>query len=84
MHIGERIKRERRKRDWTQDDLAKHSDIPQPLISRLESGARDNPTTHVLRALARALGCSMDYLAGMYDESENEAAASALVGAGER
>jgi transcriptional regulator with XRE-family HTH domain len=70
MHIGERIKDRRRKRGWTQEALAEHSGVPQPMISRLESGDRDNPTTHVLRNLACALGCSMDYLAGIYDEED--------------
>jgi len=79
MHIGDRIKRERRKRGWTQGDLAKASRVPQPLISRLESHARDNVTMLILRDLARALGCSMDYLAGMYDESEQMAADGAMV-----
>jgi transcriptional regulator with XRE-family HTH domain len=68
--IGERIRRKRRSRGWTQEDLAHRSGVKQPIISRLESQSRSNPTTMVLRSLARALDCSMDDLAGRYEDDD--------------
>ena len=83
MHIGERIKRLRTNRGLTQTELAQRSGVPQSLISRLEGQTRDNPSADVLKRLARTLGCTTDYLVGMYEdmESELEAAALAMVGA---
>ena len=72
MHIGERIKRQRVKRGYTQTELAERSGVKQSLISRLEGGSRDNPSADVLRGLARALGCTADYLIGMYEEKDEE------------
>jgi transcriptional regulator with XRE-family HTH domain len=83
MHIGERIKRQRLRRGYTQTELAERSGVKQSLISRLEGGTRDNPSADVLRRLATTLGCTTDYLVGMHEDEETEllAAAVALVGA---
>lgn len=78
MHIGERIKRQRLERRLTQTELAERSGVRQSLISRLENGTRDNPGADVLRRLARALGCTTDYLVGMYEEDTSELAAAAV------
>lgn len=72
MHIGERIKRLRTNRGLTQTALAERSGVPQSLISRLEGKTRDNPSADVLRRLAKALGCTTDYLVGMYEEEDTE------------
>jgi transcriptional regulator with XRE-family HTH domain len=55
MHIGERIKRQRLRRGYTQTELAERSGVKQSLISRLEGGTRDNPSADVLRRLARII-----------------------------
>jgi transcriptional regulator with XRE-family HTH domain len=83
MHIGERIKRQRLRRGYTQTELAERSGVKQSLISRLEGGTRDNPSADVLRRLATTLGCTTDYLVGMHEDEQPEllAAAVALVGA---
>ena len=72
MHIGERIKRERDKRRYTQAELAERAGVKQSLISRLESGLRTNPGADVVKGLAKALGCTADYLVGMYEEVDSE------------
>jgi transcriptional regulator with XRE-family HTH domain len=51
-------------------------------ISELENGKRDAMNTDTAKALARALGVSIDYLVGTWDEeSERQPAALAEVGA---
>jgi transcriptional regulator with XRE-family HTH domain len=72
MNLGYKVKRLRTERRWTQQELAARAGIAQPVISRLESHARANVHADVLKRLARALGCTADYLIGMYDEDEAE------------
>jgi transcriptional regulator with XRE-family HTH domain len=83
MHIGVRIQREREKRGWSQNQLAKKADLYQALISRLENQVQDTLHPEALKKLARTLGVSADYLIGMYEdeESESKPTAEALVGA---
>ena len=78
MHIGNRIKRYRLKRGYTQTELAERSGVKQSLISRLEGGTRANPSADVLRGLARALGCTTDYLIGMHEDEDSERLAPAV------
>jgi transcriptional regulator with XRE-family HTH domain len=74
MHIGRRIKRLRDQHGWSQTELASRSGVLQSLISRLEKGTRSNPSADVLRGLARALGCTTDYLVGMHEDEDDEEA----------
>jgi len=48
--------------------------VAQPVIQRLEAGARDveHLSVGVARRLARALGVSVDYLIGMYEEDDED------------
>ena len=69
--IGTRIAALRRARGWTQQDLAVQAGIHVQTISAIERDARATaPTLLTLRALAKALDCSVDDLAG---ESEGVA-----------
>jgi HTH-type transcriptional regulator, competence development regulator len=72
MTIGARIRRLREQKGWNQSELATRADIKQSILSRIEGGSRPNPTTDIVRSLARALGCTADYLIGMYEEDESE------------
>jgi transcriptional regulator with XRE-family HTH domain len=72
MTIGARIRRLREKKGWNQSELATRADIKQSILSRIEGGSRPNPTTDIVRNLARALGCTADYLIGMYEDDESE------------
>jgi len=85
MDLGDRIKQQREKRRLTQTELAELAHVNQALISRLESKTSASTNTDVLKALAQALGCTTDYLVGMYEDededSEQNPAAVALVGA---
>jgi transcriptional regulator with XRE-family HTH domain len=75
MDLGDRIKRQREKRKLTQTELAEQVGVNQALISRLESKVSAGTHTDVLKRLAQVLGCTADYLIGMYaEEDEDEAA----------
>jgi transcriptional regulator with XRE-family HTH domain len=66
--LGERIKQCRAHHGWSQHELARQSGVPQALISRLEAGRRTSVTTEVAKRLALALGTSIDYLVGTWDD----------------
>ena len=51
--FGQRIRGLREERQWTQAQLAEHSDLDVSYISQIERGRRD-PSLTSLRALARA------------------------------
>ena len=70
MHIGERIRRQRQKLGLSQRALARQMHIPQPVISNLERGVRHTMGTDLLKRFAEALGCTTDYLVGMYEDDD--------------
>src|SRR5262245_50102690 len=78
MALGDRIKRLRERKRMTQAELAERVGVNQALISRLESKVTASTNTDVLRQLALTLGCTTDYLVGMYAEEESEAMAAAM------
>ena len=82
MRLGEKVKRLRGERRLTQQELADRAGVSQTIISRLEGKSRTNVNADVLKGLAKALGCTTDYLVGMHEDEESEqlAAAGALVG----
>ena len=84
MTLGDRIKARRGRLGLTQDQLARRAEVPRPRITELETNTRMIVSSEVLRRLARALGCTADYLIGMYEDdkdSEREPTVKALVGA---
>lgn len=52
----------RKKRKMNQAQLAKASNVPQPMISMIETGTVPNPTIGTLHKLATALKCTVDDL----------------------
>jgi transcriptional regulator with XRE-family HTH domain len=78
--FGQRVAKEREKRGWTQQELAARAKVRYETINRIENGKHAEPRVYVAVALAKALGTTVDYLAGMYDdESETEPAELELV-----
>jgi transcriptional regulator with XRE-family HTH domain len=77
--IGRRIKRLRRAREMTQKQLADAAEIPQSLVSQIESGTRRGMAiqVEVARRLAFALHVSLDALAGLPVDEESERFAAA-------
>ena len=73
--VGKRIRTLRKARGLTQAQLAELCDLPQSQISQIESGARRGSTIQLdaARAIAFALGVSLDALAGVpTDDTESE------------
>lgn len=62
MAIGERIKRLRQERDWTQADLGEAISIHQKQVSSYERGV-NVPSTEILIKLAEIFNVTLDYLA---------------------
>jgi len=62
--FGERLKRFRESRGWSQRELAQRAGIPQPTVGYLETGRRSGLTVETARRIADALGVSIDRLVG--------------------
>lgn len=61
IFLGKRIYLLRKKKNWSQEDLALESEINKNYISDLERGKR-NPTIKVLTKISRALDVSLSHL----------------------
>ena len=70
LRIGHRVRRERAKRGWSVRELARRAAVSPGAVSKLEGGSRVSPSLELGKRLAKALGVTLDYLAGMYDEEE--------------
>ena len=68
MTFGERVKHRREALKLSQGEAARRAGMAQGLLSRIESGQTPNPGLQVLKGLALALRCSLDWLVGLYDD----------------
>lgn len=66
-----RLREFRTSKGLTQTDLSKAADVPQSVISDIESGTSKNPTVLVMAKLAQVLGVSVEDLLG--EEAPNTA-----------
>ena len=55
-----KIKELRKKRGWTQEDLARWTGYSRVYINRLEKGKVPNPSITVLRQMARLFGRTIE------------------------
>jgi transcriptional regulator with XRE-family HTH domain len=69
MTLGERIHLLRRRRGWTQEELAALIRVPSTTLARIEQGETKNPHVNIVRQLADVLGTSTDYLLGRREDS---------------
>lgn len=78
--VGERIQRLRREKGLSLRQLAKQAGVPQSTLSAVETGARGgrNLTLDTGKRIAKALGVTLDYLAGMYEDENEDAPAQAV------
>lgn len=72
MTLGARIMKRRESLRLSQEQLAREAGITQGLLSRIENGHTPNPGANVLKGLARALRCSIDWLVGLYEDDPPE------------
>ena len=82
--FGERLAGKRRERGWSQRELARHAGVSHTIVADVEKGARHAISTDAAKKLARALGVSVDYLIGTFEDNDQgdcEPAGVAMVGA---
>lgn len=60
--LGQRIRRLRRERGWSQRELARRAGVSNSLISRIELGQGEELSLAHLERIARVLGVSLSYL----------------------
>jgi len=60
--ISARLRALRKRRDWTQEDLAKHSGVSRAVIARIEAGITKQPELKHITKLAAALATTPEYL----------------------
>ncbi len=60
--IGEKIKAWRKKKDITQDALAKKADIPYTTLAKIESDVIQNPSLQTITKIADGLDITIDDL----------------------
>ena len=60
--LGENIKKIRKKRNLTQDKLARLADIPYTSITKIETGVIKSPSIQTVAKIAKTLGISIDEL----------------------
>ena len=75
--FGERLAARREQVGLSQTDLARIIGISPSRISDFERGAKTDCNLSTAKRLARALGCSIDYLAGTWDEEAEAPPAAA-------
>jgi transcriptional regulator with XRE-family HTH domain len=68
VQLGARIKALRERKGLNQSELARECGIAPATISRLESGDLKDVQTAIATRLAQALGVSIDYLVGRYED----------------
>jgi len=71
MDMGQRIKRLRDRKGLSLRQLSELSGVERGLLSRIEHGQRPQVSVQVAMRIARALGVTLDYLAGMYEDDED-------------
>jgi len=62
------VKRRREALKLSQGEVARRAGMAQGLLSRIEAGQTPNPGLQVIKGLALALRCSIDWLVGLYDD----------------
>ena len=60
--LADSVKRLRKERGLSQDQLARKADITYTTLAKIESGANQNPTIKTLQGIAKALDVTLDEL----------------------
>lgn len=70
--FGRRVTRIREERGLSQQELAQKAGTTYQTIWRIERGKHVEPGIYIARGIARALGVTLDYLCGVYEEEDEE------------
>jgi len=70
MTFGERLRQLRELAGLSQRELARRANIPQPVVSDVESGKQKSMSLENARRIARVLGVTLDLLAGTGEEED--------------
>ena len=70
FEIGERIRKKRKQRDMTLDDVCKKVGIARNTLSQYETGVITNFSLSKVESIARALNTSPGYLMGWEDDPD--------------
>lgn len=60
--IGDNIKRLRKKKGLSQDNLARKADIPYTTLTKIESNVVKRPSVQNVHKIAKALGVEIEVL----------------------
>ena len=72
MNFGEKIKKLRNEKGWTQEYVAEQLKISVPALSRYESGTYEPKSMSIISDFARLYEVTSDYLLGLdLDYNEN-------------
>ena len=62
MSIGDLISDRRKQNGMTIDDLAEKSGVPKGTLNKITNGVTKSPSVESIKAIAKALGCTLDDL----------------------
>lgn len=82
MSFGEKIKKLRTEKNWTQEFVAEQLNISIPALSRYESGTYEPKSLSIVSDFAKLYNVTTDYLLGLeieYDEKSSSSSAVVLV-----
>ena len=60
--LADNVKRFRKERGLSQDQLARQADITYTTLAKIESGVNQNPTIKTIQGIAKALDVTIDQL----------------------
>jgi transcriptional regulator with XRE-family HTH domain len=67
-NFGQRVQGAREARGWTRRELATRAGLHEQHLAKVEWGTRHRIEGDTILRLARALGCTADYLIGLTDD----------------
>ncbi|WP_053983389.1 helix-turn-helix domain-containing protein [Niameybacter massiliensis] len=68
--IGERIRKERLQRGWSQENLADKLGMTKNAVSSYET-EKTEPNIEILKRLSNIFDCTIDYLTGVSDDKDS-------------
>lgn len=60
--LAKNIRKLRQEKGWSQDELARKTDIPFTTLTKIETGVIKKPSVFTVEQIAGALGVSIDQL----------------------